>query len=285
MRRLLTVLEMIKFQHTIFALPFAAIGAFYAARGVPTTAQILWITAAMVAARTAAMVFNRIVDARHDAANPRTKDRAIPKGLVSVPFAWGVLAVSAGLFVLAAAMLNRTVLLLAPVALAVTLGYSLTKRFTTLCHFILGLSLAMAPIGAFLAVRPELDPFPLLMGAAVLFWVAGFDILYATQDVDFDRAARLKSVPAAVGVGRALAVARVCHALTVTALAAAIPVSGLGGWYTAGVAVIAMLLAYEHALVKEDDLARVNRAFFHVNAVVSVVLCAGGLADLFLRRG
>ncbi len=286
MRRLLTVLEMIKFQHTIFALPFAAIGAFYAARGVPTASQILWISAAMVTARTAAMVFNRIVDARHDAANPRTKERAIPKGLVSVRFAWGVLAASAALFVISVAMLkNRTVLLLAPVALAVTLGYSLTKRFTTLCHFVLGLSLAMAPIGAFLAVRPELDPFPLLMGAAVLFWVAGFDILYATQDVDFDRAARLKSVPAAVGVGRALAVARVCHALTVVALAAAIPVSGLGGWYTAGVAVIAMLLAYEHALVKEDDLARVNRAFFHVNAVVSVVLCAGGLADLFLRRG
>jgi 4-hydroxybenzoate polyprenyltransferase len=275
---------MIKVQHTLFALPFAAVGAFYAARGVPTAASLCWITVAMVTARTAAMVFNRIADARFDAANPRTAGRAIPKGLVSVPFAWGVLLVSIALFVFSAAMLNRVTLLLSPVALLVTLGYSYTKRFTALCHLVLGLGLAMAPIGAWLAVRPELDAFPLLIGAAVLFWVAGFDILYACQDVDFDRRAGLRSVPAAVGVKRALRIAKVCHALTVVALALVLPACGIGGWYVAGLVAITMLLAYEHALVREDDLARVNRAFFHVNTIVSVVLATTALLELLRAR-
>lgn len=284
LRRVARLLEMIKFRHTIFALPFAAVGACYAAGGLPTPLQCFWLLLAMASARTAAMLFNRIVDARYDAANPRTRDRAIPRGTVTPRFAWGALAVSVALFVLAAAMLNRVVLALTPVALGVTLGYSYTKRFTSLSHFILGLSLAMAPIGAWLAIVPALSPFPLLIGAAVLFWVAGFDILYACQDVEFDRGAGLRSVPARFGVPAALGVARGCHALTVAALALAIPVAGLGGWYVAGVAAIAALLSYEHALVRPDDLKRVNRAFFHVNAVVSLTLGAAALIDLFAGR-
>ena len=282
-RRFLAVLEMIKFQHTIFALPFAAVGAAYAAEGVPEGWKILWITVAMVTARTAAMIFNRIVDAQFDAANPRTKERAIPKGLVSERFAWGVLVASVALFVFSTKMLNGIVFLLSPVALAVTLGYSYTKRFTALCHVVLGLGLAMAPVGAWLAVKPVLSAFPVLVGLAVMFWVAGFDILYATQDVDFDRRAGLRSIPAALGVKRALRIARACHAAMVASLAAVIPACGAGPWTVAALAFITVLLAYEHALVREDDLARVNRAFFHVNAAVSLALCAGALADLASR--
>jgi 4-hydroxybenzoate polyprenyltransferase len=282
-RRLGAVLEMIKFQHTVFALPFACVGAFYAAKGLPTGGQCLWLLLAMAGARTAAMVFNRIADARFDAANPRTAGRAIPKGLVSVPFAWGVFAAAAGAFVLAAGMLNGVVLALAPAALAVICGYSYTKRFTPLCHFVLGLSLAMAPIGAWLAVEPRLAPFPLLTGAGVFFWVAGFDILYACLDADFDRRTGLHSLPSRLGVPAALRVARGCHALAVVALAAVVPVEGLGGWYVAGVAAIAALLAFEHALVRADDLGRVNQAFFHVNAAVSLTLGAFATLELFLR--
>ncbi len=275
---------MIKFQHTIFALPFAAVGAFYAAKGVPTAAQIAWITVAMVTARTAAMVFNRIADAPYDAANPRTAGRAIPRGLISTRFAWGVLVLSVALFMLSAKMLNRTVFLLTPVALIVTLGYSYTKRFTALCHFVLGLGLAMAPVGAWLAVRPSFDPFPWLIAMAVLSWVAGFDILYSCQDVDFDRRAGLRSIPAALGVKRALRVARGCHVVTLAALAAVIPVCGLAGWYVVGLGLIAMLLSYEHSMVSHRDLARVNQAFFRVNAFVSATLAGAALLEL-LRRG
>ena len=281
-RRLAALLEMIKFQHTVFALPFAAVGACYAAGGLPTLLQCLWLLLAMVGARTAAMTFNRIADARFDADNPRTRDRAIPRGSVTPRFAWGALAVSIALFLLSAAMLNLVVLGLAPLALGVTLGYSYTKRFTSLSHFVLGLSLAMAPVGAWLAITPTLAPFPLLIGAAVFFWVSGFDILYACQDVTFDRQVGLRSIPARLGIPRALSVARACHALTVAALALVVPAAGLGGWYVAGVAAIAALLSYEHALVRADDLTRVNRAFFHVNAVVSLTLGAAALIDLFV---
>jgi 4-hydroxybenzoate polyprenyltransferase len=280
--RILTVLEMIKFQHTIFALPFAVVGAALAARGWPDPLVCLWILACMVTARTAAMTFNRMVDARFDASNPRTAGRAIPRGLISMGFARGFLLVSLALFFASAAMLNLTVLLLSPLAAFVVLGYSMTKRFTPLCHFVLGLSLAMAPVGAWLAVSPAFDPLPFLIAAGVLFWVAGFDILYACEDADFDRSAGLKSVPAALGVPRALVVARVCHAVAIAAFAAPI-LLGLRGWYAFAVAAVAVLLVYEHAIVRADDLRRANRAFFHVNAVVSAVLAAGAIAELALR--
>lgn len=278
MNRVLTVLEMIKFQHTLFALPFAIVGAAYARRGWPTWAEALALFGCMVGARSAAMVFNRIVDARFDAANPRTAGRAIPRGLVSFRFAWGFLAVSVAVFAACAATLNLLVLALTPVALAIILGYSLTKRFTAACHFVLGLSLAMAPIGAWLAMDRPIDLFPLLLGGGVLFWVAGFDILYACEDAEFDRRAGLHSIPAALGVKRALRVSRFCHAVAFAFFAA--PVVELRGYYSAALAAVAMLLAYQHALVRPDDLRRVNRAFFHVNAVVSFALMAGALVEL-----
>ncbi|HKS16361.1 MAG TPA: UbiA-like polyprenyltransferase [Planctomycetota bacterium] len=283
-RRLLTVLEMIKFQHTVFALPFAVVGAAYGAMGWPPPATCLWILGAMVGARSAAMTFNRIVDARFDAANPRTAGRAIPKGLVSMKFAIGFLVASLALFFASAAMLNQTVLLLSPVAAVIILGYSFTKRFTPLSHFVLGLSLALAPVGAWLAVNPlhpTLAWFPVFLGAGVLFWVAGFDILYACEDAAFDRSAGLKSVPAAIGIPRALWVARACHAAALTAFAAPL-LFGMMGWYALAVLVVSLLLVYEHTLVKADDLRRTNRAFFHVNAIISFTLAAGALVDLAL---
>jgi 4-hydroxybenzoate polyprenyltransferase len=276
-----TVLEMIKVQHSVFALPWAFVAAFHAARGVPAWDKMGWILLAMVAARSAAMAFNRALDARIDAENPRTRMRAIPTGKLSVAFTAGFGVVCSALLVLAAWRLNPLCLKLSPIALFVTTFYSLTKRFTALCHFVLGLSLAIAPIGAWLAVRPEWQPFPLLLGGAVLFWIAGADILYACEDFDFDRARRLRSVPAALGIRAALAVSALCHVVTVGFLVAAGVAGGLGAWWHGTAAAIGLLLVYEHAIVKADDLSRVNRAFFHVNAVVSAVVLAGGLADLY----
>ena len=278
-RRLLTVLEMIKFQHTIFALPFAVVGAAYAAHGWPELVTCLWILGAMVGARSAAMTFNRIVDARFDAANPRTSGRAIPRGLISKRFATGFLLASLALFFLSAAMLNRTVLLLSPVAAVVILGYSLTKRFTELSHFVLGLSLALAPVGAWLAISPTLNALPLLWGAGVLFWVAGFDILYACEDSEFDRSMDLRSVPATLGIPGALWVSRGCHAIALLAFAAPLLLN-LRGWYAAAVGATALLMIYEHAIVRANDLRRANRAFFHVNAIISAVLATGALVEL-----
>ncbi|HEU4338732.1 MAG TPA: UbiA-like polyprenyltransferase [Planctomycetota bacterium] len=280
-RRLLTVLEMIKFQHTVFALPFAAVGAGYAAGGWPKLPVCLWILGAMVGARSAAMTFNRIVDARFDAANPRTAGRAIPRGLVSMKFATGFLIASLALFFASAYMLNGVVFVLAPVATLVILGYSYTKRFTPLSHFILGLSLAMAPVGAWLAVMPTAHWLPIAFGAGVLFWVAGFDILYACEDAEFDKSTGLKSVPAAIGIPRALWVARACHAVALAAFAWP-ALLGLRGWYAVALGTVALLLVYEHTLVRPGDLRRANRAFFHVNAVISFTLAGGAILELAL---
>jgi 4-hydroxybenzoate polyprenyltransferase len=286
LEKLRRTLDMIKVQHSVFALPWAFVSAFYAAGGLPTGAQMFWILVAMVSARSAAMAFNRIADLRFDAENPRTKDRALPSGRLTVGFAWGFTLAMIALFFLSAAMLNPLCLKLAPVALAVTMGYSYTKRFTAFCHGFLGLSLAIAPIGAWLAVRPDGadHPLPYLLGAAVLFWIAGADILYACEDVEFDRRKGLRSVPAALGLRGAMIVSALCHGVAVAALAAAGRAGGLGPWYYAAVAAIALLLIYEHAIVSPTDLRRVNRAFFHVNAVVSGVILAGGILDLLTRR-
>ena len=284
--RIRTVLEMIKVQHSVFALPWAFVAAFYAAGGLPPWAKLGWVLVAMVSARAAAMAFNRAADARLDAENPRTKGRAIPAGRLGVPFTLGFAAAMAGLLALAAWRLNPLCLKLCPIALVVTLGYSFTKRFTPLCHWVLGLSLAAAPIGAWLAVAPERAgaPLPYLLGAAVMFWIAGADILYACEDFEFDRAKRLHSVPAAVGIPAALLLARVSHVVAIGALAAVGVAAKLGLCWYATVGAIALLLAYEHAIVKPGDLKRVNQAFFHVNAIVSGVILAGGLLDLFLRK-
>lgn len=278
-----TVLEMIKVQHSLFALPWAFVAAFYAAGGMPPWGKLGWVLLAMVAARCAAMAFNRAVDAKLDAENPRTKMRAIPAGKLTVAFTLAFAVVMVGLLLFAAAMLNPLCLKLSPIALIVTLGYSFTKRFTALCHFVLGLSLAAAPIGAWIAIAPERAeaPLPYLLGAAVMFWIAGADILYACEDFEFDRAKRLHSVPAAVGIKKALAISIVCHVIAMGALVAVGVTAHLGLYYFGAVAAIAALLIYEHAIVKPDDLRRVNQAFFHVNAVVSGVILAGALLDLF----
>ena len=285
-RRVGTVLEMIKVQHSLFALPWAFVAAFYAAGGLPPWGKMGWVVLAMVSARSAAMAVNRVVDAKIDAENPRTRNRAIPGGRLTSAFTIAFAAVMVGLLVLAAGMLNPLCLKLCPVALAVTLGYSYTKRFTALCHWVLGLSLAAAPIGAWLAIAPERAgaPLPYLLGGAVLFWIAGADILYACEDFEFDRAKRIHSVPAAIGIRRALVLSILCHGVAVAALVAAGIAAPLGIYYHAAVGAIAVLLIYEHSIVKPDDLRRVNQAFFHVNAVVSGVILAGALMDLYTRR-
>ena len=275
-----TTLDMIKIEHTLFALPFAFLGAVLAARGLqphnlPTLRQAVWITVAMVGARSAAMAFNRIADRRIDAANPRTRARAIPAGLLTVRFAWAFTVVSAALFLLAAAMLNRLTLLLAPVALASVLLYSYTKRVTALSHLVLGWCLSIAPTGAWIAVRGAIDsPTPLLLSAVVMLWTAGFDVLYACQDTDFDRRAGLHSIPARLGVARSLWVSRLLHLCAFAALVSLYVIAGLGALALAGVAATGALLVYQHSLVSAADLSRLNAAFFTANAFVSVILLA-----------
>jgi len=272
-RNIRTTLEMIKIEHTLFALPFAFLGAVLAARGWPTLWQMLWITVAMVGARSCAMTFNRIVDREFDAANPRTQTRALPAGQLSVGFAWAFTIISAALFFLAAALLNQLTLILAPVALASVLFYSYTKRFTSLSHLVLGWCLCIAPTGAWIAVRGALDsPVPLLLSLVVLLWTAGFDVLYACQDTDFDRQAGLRSIPARVGVGRALWVSRLLHAGAFAALVGLYYSTSLGALALVGVLATGALLIYQHSLVRADDLRRLNAAFFTTNAFVSVIL-------------
>ena len=284
-----TTLDMIKIEHTLFALPFAFLGAVLAARGfsahnLPTLRQALWITVAMVGARSAAMAFNRIADRHIDAANPRTRTRAIPAGLLSVRFAWAFTLVSAAVFIAASAMLNRLTLLLAPVALASVLLYSYTKRVTALSHLVLGWCLAIAPTGAWIAVRGALDsPTPLLLSAVVMLWTAGFDVLYACQDTDFDRRAGLHSIPARLGVARALWVSRLLHLLAFAALVCLYLIAGLGALALAGVVATGALLVYQHSLVSASDLTRLNAAFFTTNAFVSVILLATFGAAALLR--
>jgi 4-hydroxybenzoate polyprenyltransferase len=278
-------LEMIKIEHTLFALPFAFLGAVLAANGLPTLRQILWIIVAMVGARSAAMAFNRIADRQIDARNPRTATRAIPAGLLSVGFVWAFTLVSAAVFLIAAAMLNRLTLLLAPVALASVLLYSFTKRWTQFSHIVLGWCLSMAPTGAWIAVRGEIgSAIPLLLSLVVLLWTAGFDVLYACQDYDFDRGAGLRSIPARVGIARALWIARALHAGAFLALIALYVMTGLGPLAFAGVIATGALLIYQHRLVRADDLSRLNAAFFTTNAFVSVILLVTFGSAVFLNR-
>jgi 4-hydroxybenzoate polyprenyltransferase len=268
-----TTLEMIKIEHTLFALPFALLGAVLAAGGLPTLPQIIWITLAMVGARSTAMAFNRIVDRDYDAKNPRTSERAIPAGLLSVKFVWLFTIASALLFFLAAAMLNSLTLLLSPIALASLLFYSYTKRFTSLSHIVLGWCLCIAPTGAWIAVRGAIDSsIPLLLSLVVLLWTAGFDILYACQDYEFDRKAGLHSIPAKVGIRSALWIARVLHLITFITLLGLYLVTHLGIFALLGVIATGILLVYQHMLISADDLRRLNAAFFTTNAFVSIIL-------------
>jgi 4-hydroxybenzoate polyprenyltransferase len=272
-KKLRTTLEMIKFEHTLFALPFAFLGAILAAGGLPTAWQMIWITVAMFGARSAAMTFNRIVDVDFDAANPRTANRELPSGKLSVGFAWAFLFVSIALFLLASYFLNWLTFALAPVALLSVLGYSYAKRFTAFSHLILGWGLAISPTAAWIAVRGAIDSgVPLLLSLLVLMWTAGFDVMYACQDHDFDRQAGLKSIPARFGVGRALWIARLFHFQSFVALFLLYVVTGLGWPALVGVMAVGALLIYQHLLVSEKNLSRMNAAFFTTNATVSVIL-------------
>jgi 4-hydroxybenzoate polyprenyltransferase len=282
--RVLTYGRMIKFSHSVFALPFALASAALAAREGFRWAQLGWIVVAMVGARSAAMGFNRLADQAIDAQNPRTAGRELPRGVLGRREVWALVLISAAALVLAAAMLGPLCLALSPVALAIVFGYSYTKRFTALSHVVLGLALAMAPVGAWLAIRGGFSPIAVMIGLAVLAWVAGFDIIYSCQDAVFDRQAGLHSLPARIGVRRALIVARAFHVAAIGFLAAVYPLAKVHPVYLLGVAGIAALLAYEHSLVKADDLSRVDAAFFTLNGWVSVGYLAVTLAAIAAAR-
>ena len=280
-----TTLEMIRFSHTLFALPFALLAAVLAARGIPFAATIGKILLAMVGARSAAMAHNRLADREIDAANPRTASRALPAGALSPAFVRIFLCASTLLFLLASAWLNRLTLLLSPVALGLLFLYSYTKRFTWASHFVLGLCLAIAPIGAWIAVRGALGLEPILLGLAVLFWTAGFDVIYALQDEDHDRRAGLRSIPARWGGARALRISALLHLLMLPLLVAVWRMAGGGGLFAIGIALTAGALAYQHAIVRPGDLSRVDSAFFTANGFVSVALAAFGIADVLISGG
>ncbi len=284
LHNLRVTLEMIKWEHSVFALPFALCGAMLAAGGFPPVHQLFWIIVAMIAARSAAMAFNRWADAAIDAQNPRTSTRALPAGHLSPAFVATFVAVSSVVFVLAASQLNRLALELSPVALAVLLLYSYTKRVTRWSHLVLGFALGIAPSAAWIAVRGSLDPRILLLTAAVTFWVGGFDVLYACQDYDFDRQAGLHSVPRYFGIRAALWIARGFHLIMIGLLIALLIVFGMGKLALCGVVAVILLLVYEHALVRPKNLSKLNAAFFTMNGVISVLFFVFVAADLLIRR-
>jgi len=286
--RLRLTLEMIKFEHSVFALPFALTGALLAFRtGGPIVGmgwRLLWIVVAMVGARSAAMAFNRLVDADIDGRNPRTRRRHLPAGLLSRGFGWAFVVASSLVFVLAAGELNPLCLHLAPLALAVVFFYSFTKRFTSFSHLVLGFCLGIAPAAAWIAVRGSLDLRILWLTAAVSFWTAGFDVIYSCQDYEFDCAEGLASVPRRIGIGPALRVAQAMHLTMVVCLLVLIYTLHLGTLALLGVAAVTALLLYEHSLVKPNDLSRVNAAFFTMNGYVSVLFLVFWAADILLRK-
>ena len=281
-RKTTLFLDLVKFPHTVFALPFAFMGAILAARGIPPLPTLLWILLAMVGARSGAMAVNRLIDQEFDARNPRTRDRVLPKGLVGrgevTVFAVGSFA----LFLFAASRLNPLCLKLAPFAMAILIVYPYTKRFTFLSHLILGLALAMAPLGAWIAVTGRVETTPAVLGLAVLLWVAGFDILYALADIDFDRASGLHSIPARFGAAGGMAISRVLHALTLVLFFLLIPLSGLRYFYLTGVILASVLLLYEHLLLIRYGLKRLDAAFFTANGILSIALFCFTLLDVLL---
>lgn len=274
--------DLVRLEQTLFALPFAWVGMLLAARGLPEAATLFWVTAAMVGARTAGMALNRLIDRDIDARNPRTRDRALPAGRVSVRSVRLLAAASLGLLVLSAARLNPLCLALSPVAVALLVLYSYLKRLTWACHLGLGLVQACAPLGGWLAVSPRLEAPPLLLGLAIFLWIGGFDILYACQDLEHDRAVGLRSIPAVLGARRAFLVSRAFHVLALIALALVGRCTGMGTLYFAGVGAIGALLVWEHSLLTPEDLSRMQQAFFVCNATVSLVLLAVVLVEAVL---
>ncbi len=282
MRKLRIILEMIKFEHTVFALPFAIMSAFIAAEGLPSLAKLGWILVAMVGARSCAMAFNRLADAEIDSKNPRTVTRAIPAGLITKGSVWVFTIVSAALLVFAAWWLNPLAFALSPVALLVIMGYSYTKRFTALSHFWLGLALSISPVGAWIAIKGQFDWTPIVLCSVVLLWTAGFDIIYACQDVNFDRKHGLYSIPARIGIRWALWLSSALHVIAVGLLFSIPLLTELGLFYYIGVGIVVLIFIYEHAIVKPNDLSRVNLAFFTLNGMISLVLMALSIADILL---
>ena len=274
---------MVKFEHTVFALPFAFLGALLARRGLPSAWQTGWIVAAMVGARSAAMAFNRMADLHYDNMNPRTRERALPRGTLSMQFAIVFTIAMSLLFVFSAWQLNSLCLYLSFPALAILFFYSYTKRFTTLSHIVLGFSVGCAPLAAWLAIRGEFAWPPVLLSGAVTFWVAGFDLIYALQDIEFDRKANLFSLPAKLGVAPALRISTLFHGATVVLLAATAMLTNSGWIAYTGIAVIAMILYWEHRIVTPNDLSRVNVAFFNLNGYVSILLLLTFATDIFIR--
>lgn len=283
LQKLHITLDMIKFEHTLFALPFAFIGALLARKGLPTGSQITWIVIAMVGARSAAMTFNRIADIRYDRLNPRTTGRALVSGALSIQFAVAFTVVMSGLFVFAAWQLNALCFYLSFPTLAILLLYSYTKRFTSLSHVVLGFAIGCAPLAAWLAIRGEFAWPPILLSAAVMFWVAGFDLIYALQDIEFDRKARLFSLPSKLGVAPALRISTLFHGVTVILLAATAMIAGLGWIAYAGIAIVAGILYWEHRLVTPNDLSRINVAFFNLNGYISILLLLTFAGDILIR--
>ena len=279
-----TTLEMIKWEHSIFALPFALMGAVLAANGWPSLRVLGWIIACMVTARSAAMAFNRLVDAKFDAQNPRTATRALPAGQLSSKFVWAFTIVACIAFLLSAAMLNPLTTRLSPIALAIVLLYSYMKRVTRWSHLGLGLALGIAPAAAWIAVTGTFTPRVLLLTAIVTLWVGGFDVLYACQDIDIDRRTGLFSVPAAFGLNGAFMIARIMHLGMVALLFEMLHVFALGRIALVGVIVVTLLLLYEHSIVSPKDLRRMNAAFFTLNGVISVLLFAFVAADVILHH-
>ena len=278
--KLAIIFSDIKIQHTVFALPFAVMSAFLAAGGMPEIEKLLWIIVCMLGARSAAMAFNRIVDARFDKENPRTRDRALPSGKINVGNYAVFLVASSALFIFSAWMLNSLAFYLSPVALVIVFFYSLTKRFTAFSHFWLGLAISIAPVGAWVAIREEISFTSLLLGAVVVLWLIGFDILYSCMDIEADRINRLHSIPQRLGIETALKMALASHAVMVVFLLVLLEPTVLLGWvYLAGVVLVAGLLVYEHSLIKKDDLSKVNMAFFNVNGIISIGLMIFVIVD------
>jgi 4-hydroxybenzoate polyprenyltransferase len=283
MVKLKIILEDIKIQHTVFALPFAIISAFMASKGIPPSDKLLWILIAMVGARSAAMSFNRIADADYDKQNPRTRERAIPKGEIKKSQYLIFITASACLFLFSCYMLNRLALILSPIALFIIFFYSYTKRFTLFSHFFLGLALSLAPIGAWVAVSEEISLVSIVLGLAVIFWLAGLDIIYSCQDVEFDKNHGLFSFPAKLGVTKALKLSALFHIIMTILLFSLIFIGNVGLFYLVGVILIAGLLLYEHSLVKPDDLSKVNVAFFNVNGIISIGLMVMTVIDIAVK--
>jgi 4-hydroxybenzoate polyprenyltransferase len=282
-RKLKITLDMIKFEHTVFALPFALIGALLAQGGLPALWQIGWIVAAMTGARSAAMTFNRIVDIHYDGLNPRTSLRALPRGAVSVRFAVVFTALMSALFIFSASRLNPLCFYLSFPTLAILFFYSYTKRFTTWSHLVLGFAIGLAPLAAWLAVRGEFGWAPILLGSAVMFWIAGFDVIYSLQDTEFDRRTNLFSLPSRIGVGPALRISNLLHVATIALLMSTAVLTGSGWIAWAGIAIVAVILWWEHRIVKPHDLSRINVAFFNLNGYISILLLLTFATDILIR--